>query len=63
MSPTPPEPPLKPVHMPVFPTMDSLQDAVDYADSKLPITTRNELFVLFAVYHNTLLNIVQHRQS
>jgi hypothetical protein len=48
-------PPLRAVHMPLFPTLGSLQEVVDYADSKLPITDRNDMFSLMMTYHNTLL--------
>lgn len=56
------QPPLRAVHMGLFPTMGSLQDVLDLADSKLPITTRNELLSLLFVYHNTLLSVVQTQQ-
>lgn len=41
--------------MALFPTLGSLQEVVDLADSKLPITDRNEMFSLLMSYHNTLL--------
>lgn len=41
--------------MGLFPTLGSLQEVVDFADSKLPITDRNEMFSLLMTYHNTLL--------
>lgn len=50
-----PQPPLRAVPMSVFPTLGSLQDVLDLAESKLPITDRNELFSLLFSYHNTLL--------
>lgn len=51
------QPALRPVPMGVFPTMGSLQECVEYADSKLPITDKNELFSLLMTYHNTLLKL------
>ena len=48
-------PPLRVVPMALFPTLGSLQEVVDFADSKLPITDRNEMFSLLMTYHNTLL--------
>jgi hypothetical protein len=45
--------------MSLFPTLGSLQEVADLADSKLPITSKNELFSLLATYHNTLLNAAQ----
>jgi hypothetical protein len=41
--------------MALFPTLGSLQEVVDFADSKLPITDRNDMFSLLMTYHNTLL--------
>ena len=46
---------LRAVSMSLFPTMGSLQDVVELAESKLPITSRNELISLLMIYHNTLL--------
>ena len=42
----------------VFPTMDSLQEVVDYAESKLPVTSKNEMTTLLMLYHNTLLKVL-----
>jgi hypothetical protein len=52
---TNPQPAVRPVHMGVFPTLGSLQDCVNLAETKLPITDKNELFALLMTYHNTLL--------
>lgn len=48
--------------MGLFPTMGSLQEVVDLADSKLPITSRNEVISLLMTYHNTLLSVAQTQQ-
>ena len=56
------QPPLRAVHMGLFPTMGSLQDVVDLADSKLPITSRNEVISLLMTYHNTLLSVTAQQQ-
>lgn len=42
-------------HLPLFPTMGSLQEVVDLAESRLPVMTRNEVVSLLKTYHNTLL--------
>ena len=47
---------LRAVHQGLFPTMDSLQSVVDLADSKLPITTKNEVYTLLMTFQNTLLS-------
>lgn len=57
----PNQPPLAPTPMPVYPTMESLQAVVGSADSKLPISTKNELFSLLMTYHNTLLKVIHVR--
>ncbi len=57
------EPSLRAVPMNVFPTMGSLQEVVDHANSKLPITNRNEIHSLLMIYHNTLLAQIQGNQQ
>ena len=44
-----------PIPKTLFPTLGSLQEVVDLAESKLPITDKNEMFSLLMSYHNTLL--------
>ena len=55
-------PGLRPVTMTLFPTLDSLDEAVNFASSKLPIFSRNELHSVLMVYQNTLLNEI-HKQT
>lgn len=52
-----PQPQLRAAPMGLFPTMGSLQEVIDFADSKLPITDKNDLFTLLMTYHNTLLKV------
>lgn len=49
-------PPLRAVPMTLFPTAESLQDAVNRANARLPIHTANELYAVLMMYHNSLLN-------
>jgi hypothetical protein len=49
------QPPILAVHMGLFPTLGSLQEVVDLANSMLPITSKNDMFSLLMTYHNTLL--------
>ena len=51
----PVQPHIRAVHMGLFPTLGSLQEVLELADSRLPITNRNELNSLLFTYHNTLL--------
>ena len=49
-------PSLRAVPMSLFPTLGSLQEVVDLAESKVPVTNRNEMYSLLMTYHNTLLS-------
>ena len=51
------QPQILAVPMTLFPTFGSLQEVVDFAESKLPITDKNDLFALLMTYHNTLLKV------
>ena len=50
---------IPPAPKPVFPTMGSLQEVIDLAESRLPITNKNDLTAILATYHNTLLNALK----
>jgi hypothetical protein len=52
---------LKPVPQTLFPTKDSLAEAVNEAVAALPIVTTNELMTTLMTYHNTLL--AEHSKS
>lgn len=52
-------PALRPVHLGLFPTLDTLESVVDLGISQLPITSANQLVTVLMTYHNTLLKI-QH---
>lgn len=56
------QPPIRAVPMVVFPTLGSLQEVHDLADSKLPITSKNEISSLLFTYHNTLLKLLKGQQ-
>mgnify|MGYP003590165004 CR=1 FL=1 len=49
----------QPKPQPVFPTMGSLQEVIDLAESRLPITDKNDTAALLAIYHNTLLKLIK----
>lgn len=49
------QPAIRPVPMTLFPTMGSLKEVLDFAESKLPITDKNDLHTLLMTYQNTLL--------
>lgn len=71
-SPTPVKPLLKPAKptMPspslpkphgLFPTMGSLQEVHDLAESKLPITDKNTVTALLMTFQNTLLSALSKK--
>jgi len=41
--------------MSLFPTMKNTEEVIELANSKLPIITTNEMFILLMVFQNTLL--------
>ena len=43
--------------MSLYPTMNSIQEVIDMAESKLPINNKNELFAILMIFQNTLLNL------
>ena len=55
-------PPIRAVPMALFPAMNSLQEAVTYADSKVPVISHNEMFSLLMTYHNTLLKVIEDQK-
>lgn len=50
------QPPVGPLSL--YPTMDTLREVVDLAESKLPINNKNDLVGMLGVYHNTLLKVL-----
>ena len=57
------QPQILAVPMTLFPTFGSLQEVVDFAESKLPITDKNDLFSLLMAYHNTLLKVSNEQST
>jgi len=57
------QPHIRAVHMGLFPTLGSLQEVFDLADSKVPVISKNEMFSLLATYHNTLLKTIQEQTT
>ena len=46
---------LKPVPMTLYPTMNSLQEVVNLATSRIPVVHQNEMVSILMTYQNTLL--------
>lgn len=55
--------PIKAEVMPLYPTMNSLQEVVDSAESHLPIKNRNALVTLLYCYHNTLIKVLKNESK
>ncbi len=62
-NPTPAQPPLRAVPMSLFPVCSSLQDVMELAETKLPITNRNELVSLLMTFQNTLLKVLEDEKT
>ena len=54
---------LSPSPMGLFPTMDSLQDVVDFAHTKVPVASSNEMTGILMTYHNTLLKVIDREPT
>ena len=50
---------MKPTPMSLYPTMGSVAEVVALADSKIPVTHRNEMFSLLMTFQNTLLKQIK----
>ena len=44
-----------PEHMSLYPTMDSVTEAICFIEQQAPLSTPNEIFSALMLYHNTLL--------
>lgn len=47
----------------LWPTLDSLDEAVSQIANHLPITNRHELAAALGLYHNTLLEVQKHERK
>lgn len=52
-----------PEHMSLYPTMDSVVDAITYIESQVPVVTANRMFNLLMIYHNTLIKQLNEQKS
>ena len=46
---------VRPEHMSLYPTMDSVTEAISFIEQQAPLRTPNEIFSALMIYHNTLL--------
>ena len=54
---------LKPVPLRLYPTMESLADAIEYAKSTIPEEHWNNMATAMMIYHNTLLSEIKKEQA
>ena len=47
--------------MTLYPTLDSLQEVIELANSKLPVITQNEMYSLLMTFQNTLLKELENK--
>lgn len=47
----------------IFPTLGSLQEVHDLAESRLPILNKNDVTTLLGTYHNSLLKVIADAQK
>ena len=50
---------LKPIPQPIYPTLGSTQEVIELAESKLPISSKNDLYSLLMTFQNTLLKALE----
>jgi molecular chaperone GrpE (heat shock protein) len=53
------KPPLRAVHMTLFPCMDTLEDAIEHCCAQMPVKDSQRMIALLMLYHNTLLNTLE----
>ena len=41
--------------MSLYPTLDSVTEAITFIEAQVPLNTANEVFGLLMIYHNSLL--------
>ena len=46
---------VRPEHMSLYPTMDSVTEAISFIEQQAPLSTPNEIFSALMLYHNSLL--------
>lgn len=48
--------------MSLYPTMESIQEVIALAESKLPITDSNEMYSLLMTFQNTLIKYLTTKE-
>ena len=50
---------MTPQKMDVFPTLGSINEVIELASSKVPLTKKNEMYALLMTFQNTLLKLME----
>lgn len=53
---------LRALPMGLYPTMESIQEVINLAESKLPITDSNEMYSLLMTFQNTLIKYLTTKE-
>lgn len=48
-----------PMHMSLYPTMDTMVEAIKYIEAQVPVVEGNDMFSLLMIYHNTLIKTLK----
>ena len=48
--------------MSIYPTLGSLQEVIELANSKLPVIQQNEMYALLMTFQNTLLRELENHR-
>lgn len=51
------------IPMNIYPTLGSVQEVVELANSKLPVVSQNEMYALLMTYHNSLLKVLHDTEN
>jgi hypothetical protein len=54
---------MKPEPQTIYPTMDSINEVIELASSKVPVTKRNEMYALLMTFQNTLLKLMKESNA
>lgn len=54
------KPPFQPAFMNLYPAMNSVEEVIALALSKIPVTHQNEMVSILMTYHNTLMKEIHN---
>lgn len=54
---------MKPEPQNIYPTMDSINEVIELASSKVPLTKKNEMYSILMTFQNTLLKLLKENHA